>query len=121
MVRQNARRVALLLLAAVLLAAPPASATSHGGSPADTSELTEMSSPSDGWDGLPWPALDAGVPRVVFDIAVLRPLGFVQSVVGVAAFVIFYPVSLLTGGSDDVIRACITQPFDQTFRRPLGE
>jgi hypothetical protein len=73
------------------------------------------------WDGLPWESLDAGVPRVVFDVAVLRPLGFVQSVVGVAAFVIFYPVSLLTGGSDDVTRICITAPFDQTFRRPLGE
>ena len=69
MVSRNARRVAVLLLAAALLAAPSASATSHSASPADTSELTEMSSPSDGWDGLPWPALDGGVPRVVFDIA----------------------------------------------------
>jgi len=73
------------------------------------------------WDGLPWERLDAGAPRIVFDVAVLRPLGLVQSVVGVAAFAIFYPVSLLTGGSDDVLRACITGPFDQTFRRPLGE
>jgi hypothetical protein len=102
MVRRNARRIARLVVTAMLaaLVASPASAD---------------------WDGLPWEDLDQGVPRTVFDIAVLRPLGLVQSIVGVAAFVIFYPVSLLTGGSDDVTRACITQPFDQTFRRPLGE
>jgi hypothetical protein len=104
MIRRNTRCVARVVvsvsMAVMIFSASPAAAE---------------------WDGLPWESLDAGVPRIVFDIAVLRPLGLVQSVVGVAAYVIFYPVSLLTGGSDDVTRACITGPFDQTFRRPLGD
>jgi hypothetical protein len=51
---------------------------------------------------------------------VLRPLGLVQTAVGGAFFAVFYPVSLLTGGSDHVVDACVKSPVEQTFRRPLG-
>ena len=59
--------------------------------------------------------------RKVFDALVLRPLGLVQTVVSASIFLVAYPISLVTGGSDDVIEACIEQPVAQTFRKPLGE
>jgi hypothetical protein len=55
-----------------------------------------------------------------YDLVVLRPLGLVQTAVGGAFFAVFYPVSLLTGGSDHVVDACVKSPVEQTFRRPLG-
>ncbi len=58
--------------------------------------------------------------RQVFDAVALRPLGFAQTLVGVALFAPLYPVSLIVDGSDDLRRACVTDPFERTFRRPLG-
>ncbi len=71
-------------------------------------------------DGLSYRA-PPSLGRQAYDLAVLRPLGFVQTVVGVSFFAAFYPISLLTGSSNDVVRICITGPVEQTFRRPLGE
>jgi hypothetical protein len=65
-------------------------------------------------------ALEASA-RAAFDLAILRPLGLVQTLVGAAAFVPFYPISLLTGGSEHVMHVCIENPIERTFRRPLGE
>jgi len=67
------------------------------------------------------PAVDRGWPVQAYDAVVLRPLGFIQTAAGATAFLLAYPISLLTGGTDHVIDACITGPVDQTFRRPLGE
>jgi hypothetical protein len=61
-----------------------------------------------------------GVVRQVYDAVVLRPLDVIQFVVGAVLFVPSYPVALLVGGGDDVFRACIADPVDRTFRRPLG-
>jgi len=61
------------------------------------------------------------VGQKIFDATVLRPLSFIQTVVGVAFFIPAYPVSLVTGGSDHVVEFCVTDPVDRTFRRPLGE
>jgi len=61
-----------------------------------------------------------GVGRVLWDLAVLRPLGLVQVVVGAVLFVPAYPAALLFGAGDDAIEICIEGPVDQTFRRPLG-
>ena len=54
--------------------------------------------------------------RTAFDALILRPLGLVQTLVSATFFLVAYPVSLLTGGSDDVIEICIEQPIAQTFR-----
>jgi hypothetical protein len=66
------------------------------------------------------PAKPPTVPEMVFDLVILRPLGLVQTVVGGAFFVVFYPVSLVTGGSDHVVDYCWKSPVHQTFQRPLG-
>ncbi len=64
---------------------------------------------------------DATTGGVVFDALVLRPLSFIQLAFSAVVFVPAYPVSLLFGGSDDVMRACISEPAHQTFGRPLGQ
>jgi hypothetical protein len=56
-----------------------------------------------------------------YDAVVLRPLGFIQTAVGATVFLLAYPISLATGGTDHVVDACITGPVEQTFERPLGE
>ena len=61
---------------------------------------------------------DAG--QMIFDAVVLRPLGFVQLAVGTVLFLPFYPMSLLADGGEDLYRACLSDPFERTFRRPLG-
>ena len=66
------------------------------------------------------PAKPPTVPEVAFDLVILRPLGLVQTAVGAAFFVVFYPVSLVTGGSDHVVDYCWKSPVHQTFQRPLG-
>ena len=63
----------------------------------------------------------AGALRTAYDTVALRPFGLVQAAAGAAAFVALYPPGLIVGGDDDVTRACITDPVDQTFRKPLGE
>ncbi|UCE85236.1 MAG: hypothetical protein JSU66_12920 [Deltaproteobacteria bacterium] len=62
-----------------------------------------------------------GWPVQAYDAVVLRPLGLIQTAAGATAFLLAYPISRLTGGSDHVVDACITGPVDQTFRKPLGE
>ena len=61
-----------------------------------------------------------GIARSAYDAVVLRPLGFLQVVVGAVVLVPSYPVALLVDGDEDVWRACIADPVERTFRRPLG-
>ena len=61
-----------------------------------------------------------GIARSVYDAVVLRPFGFIQVALGAAVFVPSYPVALLVDGDEDVWRACIADPVERTFRRPLG-
>ncbi len=59
--------------------------------------------------------------RKVFDVLVLRPLGFAQTVTSAAFLVAGFPVAAATGTTEDLVEICWTQPVDQTFRRPIGE
>lgn len=67
------------------------------------------------------------VVRKAYDALVLRPFGAAQTLVGVAVWVPFYPVAALadstvsTDARGFVTEACITDPVNQTFRKPLGE
>jgi hypothetical protein len=76
--------------------------------------------PSGSGDDLERVAPPPGIARSVYDAVVLRPLGFVQVVVGAVVLVPAYPVALLVDGDEDVWRACIADPVERTFRRPLG-
>ncbi len=58
---------------------------------------------------------------VVSDILVLRPLGFVGTVLGGAAFVVSLPVTLATHKVDRSEELLVQEPYDYTFERPLGQ
>jgi hypothetical protein len=66
--------------------------------------------------------------RKVYDALILRPFGAAQTVVGAAIWIPFYPLAALsdraTVSSDAaawITDTCVTDPVDQTFRKPLGE
>ena len=64
--------------------------------------------------------LETGARRA-FDLALLRPLGFAQTVVSGAFLLVGFPLAAVTGTTDELVEICWTQPVDRTFRRPLGE
>ena len=76
--------------------------------------------PSSSGDDLERVARPPGVAESVYDLVVLRPLGLVQVVLGAAILVPSYPVALLVDGDEDVWRACVADPVERTFQRPLG-
>ncbi len=76
--------------------------------------------PAGSGDDLERVARPPGIARSAYDAVVLRPLGFLQVVVGAVVLVPSYPVALLVDGDEDVWRACIADPVERTFRRPLG-
>ncbi len=63
---------------------------------------------------------DPHLGQQIYDAVLLRPLGFIQLAAGTALLLPLYPVSLLVDGGDDLLRACVSDPFERTFRRPLG-
>ena len=55
-----------------------------------------------------------------FDLVIVRPLYVARLVVGLPFFV-FYPFTLASGYSEDVVALLWTEPYEATFHRPLGE
>ena len=55
-----------------------------------------------------------------FDFMVIRPLYITRLVAGLPFF-IAYPLTLGSGYSEDVVALLWTEPFEATFKRPLGE
>jgi hypothetical protein len=55
-----------------------------------------------------------------FDLVLVRPLYVARLVVGLPFFV-FYPLTLGSGYEEDVVDLLWTEPYEATFRRPLGE
>jgi len=53
------------------------------------------------------------------DLVLVRPLYLARLVVGLPFFV-FYPFTLESGYAEDVVALLWTEPFEATFRRPLG-
>lgn len=56
-----------------------------------------------------------------FDAVVLRPMGFLQLVLGSAMLIPAYPLSYPGGGQQEVLDVLLWSPYDYTIRRPLGE
>jgi hypothetical protein len=54
------------------------------------------------------------------DIVLVRPLYVARFVVGLPFFV-FYPFTIGSGYNEDVVALLWTEPFEATFKRPLGE
>jgi hypothetical protein len=55
-----------------------------------------------------------------FDLVLVRPLYVARLAVGLPFFV-FYPLTLGSGYAEDVVDLLWTEPYEATFRRPLGK
>jgi hypothetical protein len=55
------------------------------------------------------------------DLVVVRPLGFVATLVGGVVFVIGLPIEAATGNFSGPANALVTRPAKFTFERPIGE
>ncbi len=59
-------------------------------------------------------------PEYLLDIVFLRPVGFVSTVLGTAAYVVSLPISIPTKKADKAADKLVFAPFNYTFTRPLG-
>ena len=59
--------------------------------------------------------------RNAYGAAILRPLQFVQLIVGGVFWLPSYPLAVPFGWQDEVTELCVKQPYEGVFRRPLGE
>jgi hypothetical protein len=64
---------------------------------------------------------DLSVAEVVGDVLWVRPLGFMQTALGAAAFVVSLPVTIPLKKVDEARDFLITYPYHYYFKRPLGE
>lgn len=55
------------------------------------------------------------------DGLVVRPLGIVSTVLGVATWVVTLPFTLIGGNADEAGEVLVADPAQFTFVRPLGE
>ena len=58
---------------------------------------------------------------VAGDILWVRPLGVIQTALGVVAYVISLPVTIPLKKKEEAKDFLITDPYDNYFKRPLGE
>jgi hypothetical protein len=58
---------------------------------------------------------------MMFDLAVVRPVGIVATAVGCVFFVVSSPFSALGGNIDTAGEKLVKDPASFTFKRPLGE
>ena len=56
----------------------------------------------------------------LFDVLILRPMGIVSCVLGVATSVVAMPFAITSGAGYEVGDKLITEPFEYTFKRPIG-
>lgn len=57
----------------------------------------------------------------VADVAIARPLGFLQLVAGAVLLPVAYPQQWVSPAEVEVFEICVADPAAQTFTRPLGQ
>jgi len=57
----------------------------------------------------------------VFDSLILRPSGLVLLVIGSVFAIPSYPLSMISGNQDSVLERCVLDPYEFTFKRPIGD
>ncbi len=58
---------------------------------------------------------------IAADTLLMRPLGLASLVVGTSLFIVSFPFSVLGKNVHDTQKVLIEDPFNYTFRRPVGE
>lgn len=67
------------------------------------------------------PGEAASGEAVLFDLFVLRPLGFAATMVGLSSFLVALPFTAAGNNTDQVARKLVREPADYTFTRSLGD
>lgn len=55
------------------------------------------------------------------DLVIIRPIAMGCLVLSTAAWVVAYPFAALGGNADEATEKLVKEPFNFTFRRPLGD
>ena len=63
---------------------------------------------------------DVDATDIVVDTTFLRPLGLVSTIFGTAFFIVSLPISAITSSVGESYELLVKDPFEYTFRRPLG-
>lgn len=58
---------------------------------------------------------------IIADTLLLRPVGLVSMVVGFAGAIIALPFAAMSHSTDRVVQKLIVEPFEYTFKRPVGD
>jgi hypothetical protein len=59
--------------------------------------------------------------EIVFDFIIARPLGFVGLAMGSTIFIVSFPLAVITGSTGDTADALVSEPFNFTFVRGMGQ
>jgi hypothetical protein len=57
---------------------------------------------------------------MILDLVLLRPIGFVATVLGAAAFVVSLPFTIPLKQTNEAAQKMVVKPGKYTFTRPLG-
>jgi hypothetical protein len=68
-----------------------------------------------------FPTDERSSESMVFDLALIRPLGIVGVAVGTGAFILSLPFSALGGNTCEAFERLMADPARYTFKRPLGD
>lgn len=66
-------------------------------------------------------AEDPTAGEMLADATVVRPMTFVASAVGLAAWVVTLPFTIPSGSAADAGKSWVVDPLEYTFVRPLGD
>ncbi len=66
-------------------------------------------------------AADIDSGSMIWDTVALRPVGFVSLLVGCAVYTVSLPIAAITHSHRTTYKILIKDPFDYTFKRPVGE
>ena len=59
--------------------------------------------------------------KMIADMVLLRPAGFVATLLGSAVFIVSLPLSALGGNTREAMDKLVKAPAKYTFSRPLGD
>lgn len=58
---------------------------------------------------------------IAADTLLMRPLGLASLVIGTSLFIVSFPFSMLGNNVHETQKVLIEDPFNYTFKRPVGE
>ncbi len=59
--------------------------------------------------------------KILVDVYILRPVGFLASILGLVGSIGAYPMAALSCSTDLVTQELVEKPLDWTFCRPVGD